>query len=397
MTSLRETYRIVALTRDSYDVLRTGDVTTLLADDASLIYAYARTDTNGPPTCALAVFNRATVPHTATLTVPNVCSNTVYYDVLHSDAPYTATGTSLDPIPLSALSGAVLVPRFDNPNTPDTVPSLPPAEVTIQAASTALTLSEQTRISATVRDVAGVPLPAGVTVDFNIVDGGGSLSGAAVTNADGVAVVTYTAPATESVAVVQAAIRAPSGIRYQANTSLFVGYKATVSEMKTTQTGIGPQTVALSGVMTVTKQGRGEPVLTLARLDDVPNAQHAASEYVDLHLSNVTNVDFLTVTLPYTDSGSEDLPTFFWWHNGAWSAVSGTVLCDAGLASFRVTTGSTPSLSQLTGTPLVVAYEANAPAVIHVAQAQAARFPWSWPVALLLGGLLFLERRRLLG
>ncbi|HIE57275.1 MAG TPA: glycoside hydrolase family 13 protein, partial [Anaerolineales bacterium] len=92
VTDLRAVYRVLGHTRGNYDVLRTGDVTTLLTDNASRIYAYARTDGSGTqsPTCALAIFNRDTASHSVTLdlsAVSGVCPNGLtLYDVLNNGA-----------------------------------------------------------------------------------------------------------------------------------------------------------------------------------------------------------------------------------------------------------------------------------------------------------------------
>lgn len=119
-TSLLETYQTLGLARNTQDVLRTGDVVTLLADDTNNVYAYARIDGNGEPDCALAVFNRSSVERDVTLTnLPTQCQGN-FRDILDNDAPYSTNGAgravaglpvgSLTLNDLPALRSAVLVP-----------------------------------------------------------------------------------------------------------------------------------------------------------------------------------------------------------------------------------------------------------------------------------------------
>ncbi|MCA9960658.1 MAG: hypothetical protein KC443_16580, partial [Anaerolineales bacterium] len=274
-TGLQDTYRTLALTRNNYDVLRSGAVTTLLTDDVNNVYAYARTDA-AAPACAIAIFNRSTTAQDVTLTaLPAACTGTLY-DVLNAGTGWTISGSSLTVTGLGGLSSAVLVPAFDNPNTADSTQSLPPVRVATSAAVNQVAVNGNTAVSATLYDVAGQPLPAGVTVNFAVINGGGSVAATAVTDNTGTAVLTYNAPASSDVAVVQASVTAPSGVIYSDSATVFVGYDATVNAVTTTETGIGPQTLA-QGPVAATKLGRGEPVVTLAELTAVPHAGNAMS------------------------------------------------------------------------------------------------------------------------
>lgn len=354
-TDLQAVYRTLALTRNNYDVLRTGDVTTLLTDDTNKIYAYARTDASAPA-CAIAIFNRGTNTQNVTLTnLPAACAGTLE-DVLNGGADWAIGGGSLTVNNLAGLSSAVLVPAFDNPNTSDTTASLPPVSTAVSAAASQVAANGDTTIAAVVRDTAGQTLPAGVTVNFAVISGGGTVDATAVTNAAGTATATYNAPATSDVAVIEASITAPSGVVYSDATAVFVAYAATLNTITTTKTGIGPHTMT-NGPLTVTKVGRGEPVLTLADFTAVPNSAHNYSAYVDAHLSSAANVDSLTLNLAYTNETNEAAHTLYYYTGGVWQPVLGgpiTVDQAGNVVRFTVTDATTPNLAGLTGTMFVV-------------------------------------------
>jgi glycosidase len=354
--SLQAAYRLLALTRNNYDVLQTGGVTTLLTDDTNDLYAYARTDSNGAPACALAVFNRGSGAQAVSLTLPAACSGLTFHDVLNGGTAYTASGTALTGISVAELSSAVLVPPFDNPNTPDSAPSLPPAGAILTAGDTGIPVSSSSILSALISDVNGNALPAGVTVNFAILSGGGSLSASsAVTNGSGVAAVTFNAPASGDVTVIQASIAAPGGVVYSGSAIVFTGLQADVADVTSVEVGIGPESVSLPGLLTVDKAGRGEPVISLTEFDNVANASGNKSAYVDVHLTSAANVDSLAVTLTYTDEADEANHRLYWHDGTGWNAIPGsTVNAAANTVSFTVTSATTPSLANLTGTGFVV-------------------------------------------
>lgn len=356
-TNLQNAYRTLALTRNNYDVLRGGDVTTLLTDDANDVYAYARTDSNGVPQCAVAIFNRNTGTQTVMLDMTAVsaaCPNGLtLQDVLHGGTDWTISAGRLTVNNLAGLNSAILVPAFDNPNTVDLVPSLPPVHISASAAAVQVAANGSTTISAVVTDIAGQPLPAGVIVNFAVISGLGSIEETAVTDATGTATATFTAPANSVMTVVQASIMAPDGTVYSHAVTLFVAYLATVNHVATQETRIGPETVTLPGVVQATKVGRGEPVLTLADLTAVPNANNALSPYVNLHLTDATHVDALVITVPYTDETGENTHRlYFYLGEGVWQEVSDSVVDTiANTVTFTATAVSTPPLIDLTGTP----------------------------------------------
>ncbi len=366
-TDLRDTYRILALTRNNYDVLRTGDVTTLAANNTTKVYAYARTDSNGAPSCAIAIFNRDAYAHDVTLSLSSIataCPNgTVLENVLNGGADYTISGGSLTVNNLPALSAAVLVPAFDNPNTGDTTASLPPVKVDLTSAAASLANNASTTLYATLYDVAGQTLPAGVTVNFEIVSGGGSLGSAtATTNSSGVASVSYTAPTSgQQPVVLRAKITAPGGVTYSGETTVFVGYLANVESRSTSLATIGPYTVDQSGQAQVNlwarKLGRGEPVLTLARYDKNPRngLNNTGLAYYDVHLSSTDNVDSLTVRFYYYADANEANNKLYWYNpSSGWQAISATLYQGTpddggGYLEFTFTSASMPNFAALSG------------------------------------------------
>ncbi len=397
-TSLQAAYRILALTRNNYDVLQTGGVTTLLTDDANNLYAYARTDANAEPNCAVAILNRGGAAQSVSLTLPAVCSGLTFYDVLNGGAGYTASGTALSSVAVASLASAVLVPAFDNPNTPDSIKTLPPSGVNVTAGDTGIPVSSSAPLSASLTDAAGNALPAGVTVNFVIINGGGSLSaGTALTNGSGIASVTFNAPASGEVAVIRASLVAPGGVTYSDAIAVFVGYQAEVVDLVTRETGIGPETVSLPG-LTVTKKGLGEPVITLAEYANVPNASNNKSAYVDVYLGSTASVDSLAITLTYTDQGDEANHKLYWNDGAGWLAIpASTVNTAANTASFTVTSATTPSLSDLTGTSFVVGGAQTPTAVGLVRFGEGSGEGRGAAIVfaiLLLGGVLLWRRRR---
>jgi len=307
---------------------------------------------------------------------------------------------------IPALGSAVLVPAFDNPNTSDTVPSLPPARVDAAMSADAIPAGGDVTVQAALYDIAGNPLPAGVTVNFAIVNGGGSLSSAtAMTDASGVAQVTYTAPGSSEVAVIRASIQSPGGQIYSGSATVFVGYQSDVTQIVTVETDIGPEFVSLPGLVDVLKQGNGTPVVTLAMLDNVPNAGNIYSPYVDVHLSSSSDVISLTITLTYTDETNEAAHALYYYTGGIWEQVSDSSVDTAGnTVSFTASAASTPALSDLSGTPFVVGnINDDIPTALAVRHLSAHSIRWSGVLviaalavlAAVFSGLWLLRRRQM--
>lgn len=369
--SLRSHYQMLALARNNYDVLRTGDVTTLLTDDANKVYAYARTDGSAPD-CAIAIFNRDANAHIINLTnLPTACADTTttYYDVLNSAASYATSGTSLASITLNGLTSAVLVPRFDT----NGATSLPP--VSVQASSSARIISRggNVTINATIRDVAGQTVPAGMVVNFTIKDGTGSLSSTtAATDSSGVASITLTDTGAEPTdeLTVQASLQAPSGVTYSGSVTVLVGFPIAVTDATCVETSIGPQEIKLGSAVTLNKYGLGEPIISLATFANNPlgHNEPGSTEYVDVLLGSTTGVSQLKITLACKTACNPAADHIWWWDEAVsqWKIVSGSWGITESQAWFIVDGVSSPSLAQLTGTP--VGAGSSSPTAVTVAE-----------------------------
>ncbi|MCD4685669.1 MAG: hypothetical protein K8S97_07020, partial [Anaerolineae bacterium] len=363
---VRAYYQILGLTRSNYPVLRSGDVVTLLTDDANNVYAYARV--NGTD-CALAIFNRSTGTQNVTLNgLPAECTGT-FFDVLNGGAAWTVAGNSLTVNGIAGLSSAVLVTALGINGL-----ELPPAVVETTSTDIAIDKNTSTPVSALVFDVAGQALPAGVTVNFTLVSGGGSLSStSAVTDGLGIATVTYTGENKFDVAVIQASITAPNGVTYSSSIAVFVGFKANATNRLSVNTGIGPHFVDgfTAGLdVAATKVGTGEPVVSLGQYDANPykkGNQPVASTFVDVNLTDVADVEMLAIRVRYTDEIDEDTHQLYWWDGKGWIATSPVYVdVDLNEVTLEVTNATTPSLNDLTGSVMVVGdpgyYDPNAPA-----------------------------------
>ncbi|MBI5960088.1 MAG: DUF11 domain-containing protein [Chloroflexi bacterium] len=352
---LREHYQILGLTRSSYPVLRDGEVSTVLIHDADQLYGYARHDGTH---CAIAIFNRSTAAHPATtnvdLPLPAECSGT-FYDVLHGGAAYNTVGTQITIPSLPGLESAVLVQGLNSNGL-----ILPPAGVTINALANDLPSGGTTNILATFTDVTGNPVPAGVTVNFSVLAGGGSLSSAsAITNASGLASVDYTAGGGSTTGIIQASLNAPNGKTYSGSVTVYSGYGATTLGRLTVETGIGPHFangLTAGAHVAATKIGTGEPVIGLAEYSQNPylGDDPVQSSFVDVSLSSDAGVDMLAVGVLYTDETDEANHQLFWWDGNGWIETSAVIVDTVNNeVVFEVTGETSPSLSELTGTVFV--------------------------------------------
>lgn len=349
---LRETYSILGVTHNSYSVLRTGDVVTVLVDDSANAYAYARVDGS---TCALAIFNRSTTAQSVTINdLPTECSGT-FYDVLNEGAAWTAVDASITVNNIPGLESAVLVPGLGGGLI------LPPGDVNTFTVDNEVGDFGNAIIDAMFYDVAGQPLPAGVSVNFELLSGNGSLSSTtAVTNGTGVASVTYNADVGKDVAVIQASIIGPNGVLYSDSTTIYVGFESGLETELTVETGIGPHFAdGFTAGMDVaaTKIGTGEPVISLAQFEDnpYPGDDPVFSAFVDVHLDDPTDVDMLAIRVRYTDEFNEADHQLYYWDGFGWQPTSEVIVdTDANEVIFEVTADSSPSLSEMNGTGMVI-------------------------------------------
>jgi len=380
-------FRKLAVLRSQYPVLRTGDLTDSTRHNANRTYAYART--SGTSDIAVVLLNRNTTSNqNVTMNGLNPAfDGTVLYDVLNcSGSPvvcpsYTISAGSVTVNNIPPLWGAILV---EGP--------LPPYSLTLSLADDDLPTGGSTAVTATVTNLGGEPAPDGTLVTFTQLDGAGSLSsGTAVVNGgNGQASVTYNAPTSGvTVATIQASAGSYAGA--YATATVFVGYPADVTAQASQRLTIGPATLdAAAGVdVWVHKTGNGEPTLTVARFasnpaDGIePYQGQMNTPYVDLHLSSTSGVTEIEVRVDCngTCSGDERL----WWWDAAtsrWRAFdalySGQTGGATGYVWGKITAASSPSLSDLTGTPLVGGNPSPTSVVVQGLAVNAAVS--SWPI-----------------
>jgi hypothetical protein len=217
------------------------------------------------------------------------------------------------------------------------------------------------------------------TITFTLVSGEGSLGGSVVTattSSDGVAGVTYTAPNTVTTAIVSAAYAAADGTDHEDLTAVYVGYRAQVDQLVARRMPSGETSLDLGNTLTVTKQGSGTPLITLAIFDGNPQSSQPGgsekSDFVDIHLPDATGMTSLLVEVAC--SPSCDSSDTVWWGNpvtGAWQAVTDASVAFAGdHVTLTLTDSSTPSLTQLSGTPFVVSHNTPTVIALHGFQAE---------------------------
>ncbi|MFQ5615088.1 MAG: hypothetical protein ACE5GO_01305 [Anaerolineales bacterium] len=276
------------------------------------------------------------------------------------------------------------------------------SSVNAGAVADSLSIGGSTTISATIRDVAGQTAPDGVTVDFALT-GCGNLNGSGTTataaTSSGTASLTYNAAGCSdgNVALIQASVTAPSGVAYSDSAAVFVTGNVSVSSVQTTETSIGPQTIdVLSTVgISVTKRGNGEPIVTLAQYSGNPHptgsSTYPQSPFVDVHLSSSSSVDSLAITVQYTNETGEASHQLYWWNGSSWGQFSGgttTVDTAANTVSFTVTGSTSPGLSDLAGTPVVVGNSSPTAARLVDFAARAVAPSWGWAALVGVAGLL---------
>ncbi len=251
-----------------------------------------------------------------------------------------------------------------------------------------LAISGSDVVTATLQTHDGLPV-ANRTVNFAVLSGGGTVNATAVTNANGDATVMYTAPNTVTVGIIGSTYTSDATDGLEDFTAVYVGYRANVSQMHVSRLATGSDTVAL-GPLQVTKIGTGTPLLTLAIFDGNPQSTRPegseSSAYVDIHLPDATGITSLDVVLQCNPTPCGDT---VWWGNpvtGDWTAVVGATI-GINEVSFTIDGSSTPSLSDLTGTPFVVS--TNQPLAVSLQSVTTSPNPAATPL-LLAGLLLFL-------
>ena len=314
--ALEEHFRKMAVLRGQYPVLRTGELTTLLTDDANKIYAYART--TGTSDLAVVALNRDGGAHSVSVSgLSPVFNGTVLHDVMNCSgspvtcASYTVSGGGISSITVASLWGAVLV---EGP--------LPPYRVSLAVADDDLAPGGSTSVTATVTDIGGQPVADGTVVDFSRLSGGGSLSAASAATTGGAASVTYDSPGTgTTVAALQATSGSYAGA--VAENTIYTGFQADVAAESTELLTIGPATLdATTGTgVWVHKDGLGEPTVTASLFTGNPvgvpnpNVDQQSTSFVGLHLDTAADVDEIEVRVDC--NGTCNANTILWWYDAA--------------------------------------------------------------------------------
>ena len=249
-----------------------------------------------------------------------------------------------------------------------------------------LAISGSDTVTATLLTHDGLPV-ANTTVNFAVASGNGTVSATAVTNAAGQATVNYTAPNTVTVGIIASTYTPSTGTGLEGLTAVYVGYRADVSQLQVSRLASGSDTISLAPLQ-VTKNGTGEPLITLAIFNGNPQSTRPegseSSAYVDIHLPDATDVTSLDVVLDCIGTCG----TAVWWGEpvtGNWVQVSNAnLVINTNQVSFTIDGSSTPSLSDLTGTPFVVS--TNQPLAVTLQSVIASPNPAATP--LLLAGLL---------
>jgi Fe-S cluster biogenesis protein NfuA len=231
------------------------------------------------------------------------------------------------------------------------------------------------------------PPTAGETISFTLVSGSGALSDAsAVTDGSGVAVITYTAPNTTTVARIEAVVASLPAV----TDTIYVHVAAPVSAGQTQVSDSGIFTVGniVDNHIEIVKVGEGTPTMgwseyTANPCPEAPGGK-TVSPFVDVHVEDAAGVDAIVVTIRYTDTTNAAQHKLLWCDDGVWMQVGGVVynnLPPTNTMVFTITNDSLPTLLQLEGTPLV-GVGSNTPTAVTVsqfsAQAQPDRVRLAW-------------------
>ena len=245
-------------------------------------------------------------------------SNNVDFDPWHTDAAKTTLSTQ-------------------------TTIAANPTNTTVNGAASVLT--------ATVRNANGNAVPDGTVVLFQTDLGTLGSQTASATTTGGNASVNLTPGGTAGIATVRATADGKSAV-----TSIFINAAGApqVTSFKTEQTQTGTYTVdASAGAgVTVTKEGVGTPVITVAQYGGnpgTPTGFATGAGYVDVYLDNPAGVTQVTLNFcPATNA-----TVILWWNGATWMNCSHARFNNATRCVVVTITATTrPSIADLRGVPL---------------------------------------------
>jgi hypothetical protein len=207
---------------------------------------------------------------------------------------------------------------------------------------------------------AVMPALPGLTVNFTIAGGGGSLDAAsATTGANGIATVVYTAPANNALVKIDGVLAAAPAVSDSGY--LYVGAASSDGRNENSASGVYTIGNLIANHIQIVKYGVGAPRLGWSEFAGNPcpastPGARVVSPYVDVMMGSADDVDAVVVTLRYTDTVAAGQHRPFWCNNGTWAQVNPaafTVDRVNNTLVFTLTSNSSPTLLQLLGTPFV--------------------------------------------
>jgi len=216
--------------------------------------------------------------------------------------------------------------------------------------------SSTSTLTATVMAEHGNPVKNGTEVAFTTDHG---VLSNITTTTGGVATATLTSGL--SAKTIVATITATADDVSDATAVFFIpAGGAGVVDSKTQKTESGDDTVNATDEAdtVVEKSGTGTPTVTVANYEDNPGSGFSGDvgKYIDIYIDDDTDVDELIIKLYYTDAevaGLDELSLRLrWWDGDSWEVCSDSgVNAAANYMWAKVRVDTTPSLSQLKGTP----------------------------------------------
>lgn len=371
--AMQEHFRRLAKVRAAYPVLRIGEVKTLYIHDADRLYAYARTSETAD--LALVALNRSSTSRTIALNgIDPAFNGTKLYDVLHcSGSPaicpsYTVNAGAIANLSLDPLSGAALVKG-----------PLPPDQIVLNIEDANLERGATTQVTADVTDLGGQAAP-GVEVTFSTLDSLGALSSStAVSDANGKAVVSFTADLeARGVQTLHAEVNGLS-----AYATLYIGFLSDAEGPFTRKLTIGPEvldTSAENGIW-IGKNGLAEPVIAVARFSANPIGvinpfiAAASTPYYDIHLASGADTRLEQIEVRVSCAPTCSASDLLWWYNEAgntWQQFqnSGANVEGGYLWGLIGPTDESPSYANLDGTVVMGGTQAPTPVELDFFRAE---------------------------
>lgn len=341
---LQDYYRTLGLARRNYSVLRDGDLWTIAIHDTNQLYGYARFYASLGQ-CAIVLFNRdlnntRNISNNGDLPLPPDCTGT-FYDILPDNGVDNATGWTVSGSNITVngvlpLTSVLLVQPIDNPQTTPVLNTFPIQNMSESSSVVEATTNSSIVLDFTITTLIGSPMVAGERVDFQILQGVGTLSANyALTDGSGVVQVQYNTPVNPESAIIVARIRDHSDVLYHAVQTVQVGLPGgvDVSAYDNLYARIGPASVGdLNTIgMVMTKFGNGETPMNVTQLSENP---HPGPSVVSLRsplvqgnlgLQDLPQMTGLEVVVQYVDGGSEGAYDLWWWNGSGWQTVANTI------------------------------------------------------------------------